>query len=62
MITYRLSPRPISTTQLNLLQDLHLWPIKQVVSLRPYHLNGVGSLILELASHLDAFSAYPNQT
>ena len=37
-------------------------PIKQVVYLRSYPLNGVGDLILGWASHLDAFSGYPFQT
>jgi len=37
-------------------------PIKQMVSLRSYPVNPVGNLILRRASHLDAFSAYPNRT
>ena len=37
-------------------------PIKQVVYLRSYPLNGVGDLILGWASHLDAFSGYPLHT
>ena len=34
------SPRPISTAQLNALLRLHLRPIEQIVSLRPYPLSG----------------------
>jgi len=41
---------------------LHLRPIKQVVSLRPYPVNPVRGLVLEGASRLDAFSAYPVPT
>jgi len=37
-------------------------PIKQVISLRSYLVAPVGNLILRRASHLDAFSAYPNRT
>jgi len=44
------------------LHALHLRPIKQLVSLRSYPVNPVADLILGLASHLDAFSAYPGQT
>ncbi len=58
------SPRSISTAQLRRLLALHLRPIYPVVSRGPYsqpklHL---GNLILELASRLDAFSAYRIQT
>ena len=56
------SPRPISTGQLKRLPALHLQPIKQVLFLRPYSLNGMRSLILRRASRLDAFSAYPGRT
>ena len=45
-----------------MLPCLHLRPIKQLVSLRPYLLFEVGDLILGWASRLDAFSAYPLQT
>ena len=53
------SPRPISTGRLNTLLRLHLRPINVVVYHGPYLVNPVGNLILERASHLDAFSAYP---
>src|SRR5207245_1269403 len=53
------SPRPISTGRLNALLRLHLRPINVVVYHGPYQVNPVGNLILERASHLDAFSAYP---
>src|SRR5438876_9392520 len=53
------SPRPISTGRLNTLPCLHLRPINVVVYHGPYQVNPVGNLILERASHLDAFSAYP---
>src|SRR4029077_14429234 len=58
----RSSPRPISTAQLKGLLPLHLRPINQLVSLGSYPVNPVGDLILEWASHLDAFSAYPIRT
>src|SRR5260221_10358922 len=53
------SPRPISTGRLNALPRLHLRPINVVVCHGPYQVNPVGDLILERASRLDAFSAYP---
>src|SRR5580658_2781947 len=56
------SPRPISTAQLKALLLLHPRPINQVVYLGSYPVNPVGDLILEWASHLDAFSAYPFRT
>jgi hypothetical protein len=49
--------RPISTTRLNVLLRLHLWPINVVVSDGPLELT-LGVLVLRLASHLDAFSGY----
>ena len=52
------SPRPISTGRLNTLPCVHLRPINVVVYHGPYLVNPVGDLILERASHLDAFSAY----
>jgi len=58
----QVKPSAVSTAQLNALQRLHLRPIKQLVSLRPYPVNPVADLILGWASHLDAFSAYPIQT
>ena len=54
----RSSPRPISTGQLNMLPCVHLRPINHVVFVGPYHLNGVGDLILGGVSRLDAFSVY----
>ncbi len=53
------SPRPISTGQLNTLLCVHFRPINVVVFHGPYPVNPVGNLILERASHLDAFSGYP---
>ena len=56
--TCRLSPRAISTGQLNTLPCLHLRPINQIVSLGPYSLEEMGDLILGGVSRLDAFSVY----
>ncbi len=53
------SPRPISTGRLNMLPCVHLRPINVIVYHGPYLVDPVGNLILERASHLDAFSAYP---
>src|SRR5690606_17611420 len=58
----RSSPRPISTGQLNTLPRLHFQPINPVVFRGSYSHEGMGKLILELASRLDAFSAYPFRT
>ncbi len=55
-------PSTISTAQLRPSPDFHMRPIKQVVSLRSYPVDPVGNLISRQASHLDAFSAYPNRT
>ena len=52
------SPRPISTGQLNTLLCVHFRPIYVVVYHGPYQVDPVGGLILEGASHLDAFSGY----
>ena len=46
--------RAISTSQLNALLHLHLWPIDEVV-----YLGSQGYLVLRGASRLDAFSGYP---
>ena len=46
--------RAISTSQLNDLHRLHLWPIDEVV-----YLGSQGYLVLKGASRLDAFSGYP---
>src|SRR5690606_34524694 len=56
------SPRPISTSQLNVSLRLRFWPINPVISRGPYPLKGVGHLILKQASRLDAFSGYPFRT
>ena len=56
------SPRPISTGQLNALLRFHLRPINPVFWLGALPGYPVGNLILESASHLDAFSAYPFRT
>jgi hypothetical protein len=58
----KVKPSTISTAQLHPSPDFHMPPIKQMVSLRSYLVNPVGNLILRRASHLDAFSAYPNRT
>ena len=55
----RLSPRPISDCQLNILLCLHLSPIYLIVFKGSYLL---GYLILRGASRLDAFSVYPCRT
>src|SRR5918999_5943960 len=55
-------PSTISTAQLHWLPSFHMPPIEQVVSLRSYPVDPVGNLILRRASHLDAFSAYPDRT
>ena len=62
IIFCRLSPRFISTGRLKTLPPLHLRPINQVFFLESYFLDGMGDLILEEASRLDAFSAYPFRT
>jgi hypothetical protein len=56
------SPRAISTAQLKHSHALHLRPINLVVYQGPYPVDPVGDLILESASRLDAFSAYPHRT
>src|SRR4051794_36463979 len=58
----KVKPSTISTAQLHPSPDFHMPPIKQMVSLRSYPVNPVGNLISRRASHLDAFSAYPNRT
>ena len=54
----RLSPRSISIIQLSMSPCLHPWPIYLLVLEEPYF-RRMGSLILEGASRLDAFSVYP---
>ena len=56
------SPRPISTGQLHTLRCFHFRPINPVVLPGALTLYGVGVLILEQASRLDAFSGYPFRT
>ena len=58
----KVKPSTISTAQLHPSPDFHMRPIKQVVYLRSYPVNPVGNLISRRASHLDAFSAYPDRT
>ena len=53
-----LSPRPISISQLRISLCFHPWPIYLIVFQGSYYLR-MGNLILEAASCLDAFSAYP---
>ena len=53
------SPRPISNSQLHTLLHFHPCPINLVVFKGTYFLKGMGDLILEGASRLDAFSVYP---
>ena len=57
-ITFWLSPRPISNSQLRTLLHFHLCPIYLVVFKGSYYLR-MGYLILRGASRLDAFSVYP---
>ena len=55
--------RVISTARLHVLPRFHLPPIDVLVSHDPSEsLAGLGVLILEWASHLDAFSGYPFPT
>ena len=57
----RLSPRPISNSQLHTLLHFHLCPIYLVVFKGSYFFR-MGYLILRGASRLDAFSVYPFPT
>ncbi len=61
-VLVEVKPSTISTAQLRPSPDFHMPPIKQVVSLRSYPVDPVGNLISRRASHLDAFSAYPDRT
>ena len=54
--------RAISTGQLHALLRFHLRPIKLLVSKCPSASYDEGDLVLEGASHLDAFSGYPFRT
>ena len=60
-ITFWLSPRPISNSQLHVLLRFHLCPIYLVVFKGVYFIR-MGYLILRGASRLDAFSVYPFRT
>ena len=55
-------PRFISTPRLNMLPCVHLVPINLIVYQETYFHKGMGKLISDEASRLDAFSAYPFQT
>jgi hypothetical protein len=61
-VAEEVKPSTISTAQLHPSPNFHMRPIKQVVSLRSYPVDPVGNLISRRASHLDAFSAYPDRT
>ena len=54
----RISPRPISNSQLSTLLHLHLCPIYLILFKGSYFFR-MGYLILRGASRLDAFSVYP---
>ena len=60
-LTFWISPRPISDSQLRTLLHFHLCPIYLVVFKGSYFFR-MGYLILRGASRLDAFSVYPVQT
>jgi hypothetical protein len=59
---YRISPRPISTTQLHVLPHFYLLPINLVIFQGTYRVNPVRDLILWWTSYLDAFSTYSLRT
>jgi hypothetical protein len=61
-VAEEVKPSTVSTAQLHPSPDFDMRPIKQVVSLRSYPVDPVGNLISRRASHLDAFSAYPDRT
>ena len=54
--------RPVSTSSLNLLLSVQVWPIDPVVCGGPYPSKRVRNLVLEEVSRLDAFSGYPVRT
>lgn len=56
------APSALSTASLRRLPVFHARPIHPLISRGPYGLNALGDLILGWASHLDAFSAYPDPT
>ena len=55
-------PSAISTASLNASRHVHAPPINQLVSLGPYSVGPMGTLISRRASRLDAFSGYPCRT
>ena len=59
---YPSSPRPISTSLLQVLPPFQIWPINLVIFQGSYPLEEVGELIFRPASRLDAFSGYPIRT
>ena len=60
---YGQAARPISTGKLNPFLGLHLRPINLVIFEGPsVPFTREGDLILRWASHLDAFSGYPDRT
>ena len=62
ILEIRSSLSTVSTDQLQVLRLFHLPPIKHVISVRSYLVNPEGELISRSASHLDAFSGYPERT
>jgi hypothetical protein len=62
VLEIRSSRSTVSTDQLRVSRLFHLPPIKHVISVRSYLVNPEGELILRSASHLDAFSGYPERT
>lgn len=54
--------RPVSTSSLNPLLGVQVWPINPVVCGGPYPSKRVRNLVLEEVSRLDAFSGYPVRT
>ena len=61
LTSQRSRPRPISTGPLHTSPYFHSQPIYLIIYQGSYQIKSVGNLILRLASHLDAFSAYPFQ-
>jgi len=62
MLVIRSSHSTVSADQLQVLRLFHLPSIEHVISVRSYLVNPEGELILRSASHLDAFSGYPERT
>ena len=59
---YGQAERAISSSKLHPLLDFHICPIRLVIFQCPSYPFGLGDLILRKASHLYAFSAYPDRT